>query len=408
MKISQSVLFQCYLSSFCNEGQVIQQKFTIYDTYLTIQIGVIDELKIEYCSQEAIFEWKFDNSNYSEVIVITENYSQTYQGSKQTILNLKQYLDGKVFFRNFKSHYKEIQTLKKTKQGDITKCYNKQLNIEVIAKKLNFTQNLECQQKKLILNELKICQYLSQLNQESIIKLREFYQEKDKIILIFDFCEGGTLNFYMAQNNFCPSFVDIRKMMKKLLIAIKFLHKQNLMHRDIKMDNIMLLDYNNPNSIQIIDFGFSTFIDNQPYIIERCGTPGYIAPELYSENSYDELIDIYSLGQIFFTLLTGRKFTFDSHSLKTFTQLHQKQCNIIRESTKNEIIVDLFQKMTNTSDKRYNAQQCLNHQYFEKTSKIKQKLTCLKSPLLKTPFQSIILKEQQCQSETQERFINLK
>ncbi|CAK82269.1 unnamed protein product (macronuclear) [Paramecium tetraurelia] len=371
MKISNSDIFTCYLS-FCNEGQVIQSKFSIYDTYLTIQISDIDELKVDYCSQDAIFEWKLENGNYCEVIVITENYSQTYKGSKQIILNLKQHLNGKVFFRNFKSHYNKIQTIKKTKQGDISKCYNKYLNIEVIAKRFNLTQNIERQQKKLILNELKICQYLSQYAQESIIQLREFYQEKDKIILIFDFCEGGTLNSYMAQNNFCPQFIHIRKIMKKLLLAIKFLHKHNIMHRDIKMDNLMLLENNNPNSIQVIDFGFSTFIDDQPYIIERCGTPGYIAPELYSENPFDEQVDIYSLAQIFFILLTGRKFAFDSHSFKTFTLLHEKQSNIIREATKNEIIVDLFQKMTNSPEKRYNASQCLNHQYFEKTSKIKQ------------------------------------
>ncbi|CAD8052223.1 unnamed protein product [Paramecium primaurelia] len=406
MKISDTHIYYCYLQ-YSNQGQFSQQKFTIYDSYLTIQIGKIEELKIEYCSQDVVFEWKLEDPNQYEVIVITENYSYTFLGSKKTIQNLKQYLDGKVFYGNFISQYQEIQKLKKNKQGEIIKYYSKYQNIEVIAKIFNFTQNLERHSKKLIFNELRICQYLSQYNQESILKLREFYLEKDKIILIFDYCEGGTLYSYMAQNNFCPSFIDIRKIMKKLLLAIKFLHKHNIMHRDIKMDNIMLLENNNPNSIQVIDFGFSTFIDDLPYLIERCGTPGYIAPELYSENPYDELIDIYSLAQIFFTLLTGRKFAYESHSFKTFAQLHKKQQSIIRESTKNEIIVDLFQNMTNSPEKRYNSMQCLNHQYFEKTSKIKQ-LTCLKFPLLKTPFQLIKLKEQQSQKDHQDRFINQK
>ncbi|CAD8060664.1 unnamed protein product [Paramecium sonneborni] len=407
MKNSDADIYFCYLQ-FSNQGQVTQQKFTIYDSYLTIQIDEIDELKVDYCQQNVIFEWKFESGNSGEVIVITENYSLNYQGPKQIILSLKEHLDGRVFYGNFMSHYNEIQTIKKTKQGDIVKCQSKHLNIEVIAKKLSYTHNLEQHSKKLILNELKICHYLSQFNQESILNLREFYQEKEYIILIFDFCEGGTLYSYMALKNFNPSFLDIRKVMKKLLVAIKFLHKHNIMHRDIKMDNIMLLENNNPNSLQIIDFGFSTFIDDQPYIIERCGTPGYIAPELYSEIPYDELIDIYSLAQIFFTLLTGRKFAFDSHSVKKFTQLNLQQQNIIRESTKNETIVDLFRKMTTTPEKRYNALQCLNHQYFEKTSNIKQQLSCLKFPLLKTPFQSVRLKEQQNSQVCQERFINQK
>ncbi|CAK67547.1 unnamed protein product (macronuclear) [Paramecium tetraurelia] len=405
MKVSDTHIYYCYLQ-FSNQGQFSQQKFTIYDTYLSIQIGEANELKVEYCSQGAVFEWKLDDGNQCEVIVITENYSYTYRGSKQTIQCLKQYLDGKVFYGNFMSQYKEIQILKKTKQGEV--MFNLMFRLsKVIAKRFHFTQNLERHSKSLVLNELRICQYLSQFNQESILKLREFYQEKDKIILIFDYCEGGTLYSFMAQKNFCPSFVDIRKIMKKLLFAIKFLHKHNIMHRDIKMDNIMLLENNNTNSIQVIDFGFSTFIDDKPYIIERCGTPGYIAPELYSEGPFDELIDIYSLAQIFFTLLTGRKFAFESHSFKTFAQLHQKQQIIIRESTKNEIIVDLFLKMTASPEKRFNSTQCLNHQYFEKTSKIKQ-LTCPKFPLLKTPFQLVKQKEQQHLKDHQDKFINQK
>lgn len=63
----------------------------------------------------------------------------------------------------------------------------------------------------------------------------------------------------------------------------------------------------NPKSVKIIDYGFATFIKEQTHMTQKCGTPGYIAPEILEDEYYDELCDIYSLAAIFHILLTGRK-----------------------------------------------------------------------------------------------------
>lgn len=82
--------------------------------------------------------------------------------------------------------------------------------------------------------------------------------------------------------------------MKRILKALKHIHSLGLMHRDIKMDNIMLEDITDPKSVKIIDFGFAG-ITNE-CLKQKCGTTGYFAPEILNGEDYNELCDIYSLA----------------------------------------------------------------------------------------------------------------
>lgn len=84
--------------------------------------------------------------------------------------------------------------------------------------------------------------------------------------------------------------------MKKILSGLNHIHSIGIIHRDIKMDNIMIEEPNDERSIRIIDFGFSAFKSNSSYVNEKCGTIGYFAPEIINGNYYDEKCDIYSLA----------------------------------------------------------------------------------------------------------------
>ena len=86
------------------------------------------------------------------------------------------------------------------------------------------------------------------------------------------------------------------------------------MHRDLKPDNIMFRRKYDYSTLKIIDFGLSTKFEMEKYLIlkarfffHKCGTPGYVAPEiLNSKDKYNEKVDLFSIGCIFFLLLTGR------------------------------------------------------------------------------------------------------
>jgi serine/threonine protein kinase len=76
------------------------------------------------------------------------------------------------------------------------------------------------------------------------------------------------------------------------------------MHRDIKMDNILVRNNGKFLEIKIINFGFSElYCPNESY--KKCGTPGFVAPEIFFTNQYTTKIDVFSLGVIFYMLVYG-------------------------------------------------------------------------------------------------------
>lgn len=72
----------------------------------------------------------------------------------------------------------------------------------------------------------------------------------------------------------------VRKIMRQLLTAVKILHENNIIHRDLKPDNLMFKELENFDTLTIVDFGLATRTDVPKYAFPKCGTPGYVAPEI--------------------------------------------------------------------------------------------------------------------------------
>ena len=143
------------------------------------------------------------------------------------------------------------------------------------------------------------------MNHENIVKLHEVYETETSIYLVLDLLEGGELFQRIPfMNNYEDT--DIKTLMKNLLNALAHMHEKGVMHRDIKPDNILLESAKNDYDIRIADFGLATIINDSEILYKRCGTPGFIAPEVisYKESGkmYNEKCDIFSAGLIFYIL----------------------------------------------------------------------------------------------------------
>lgn len=96
--------------------------------------------------------------------------------------------------------------------------------------------------------------------------------------------------------------------MFSILSGLHEMHSKRIMHRDLKPENLI---FRSPGSCDcvIADFGLSQFADAETYLFVRCGTPGYVAPEVINikdmSTKYDPICDIFSLGLIFHILLLG-------------------------------------------------------------------------------------------------------
>ena len=166
------------------------------------------------------------------------------------------------------------------------------------------------------------------------------------------------------------------------MLEICYYHNQGIAHRDLKMENVMFSYTAEDSPIKIIDFGLSQYIQFQPkylmeiltgkpnkniYMTGSVGTPHYVSPEVL-KGDYNQKCDIWSAGVILYAMLSG-SFPFDGNSDKEiYNSILKKKFEYKKEDWKNisNEAKDLINNMLCDEDKRYTAEQVLNHPWLVK------------------------------------------
>jgi serine/threonine protein kinase len=105
------------------------------------------------------------------------------------------------------------------------------------------------------------------------------YESEHSIYIVQELLDR-TLHNYLQKFGF-PDTNQTRKLLYQLLIGLRYLHKINIMHRDIKLENILIRGAAKDNiSPVIVDFGLAEYENSKEFVYIRCGTPGYVAPEV--------------------------------------------------------------------------------------------------------------------------------
>lgn len=117
-----------------------------------------------------------------------------------------------------------------------------------------------------------------------------------------EYARHGTLfQYLLKQERLCEE--DIRKVMGQLILAVDWMHKKGIFHRDIKPDNILVVD-NKELTVCITDLGMACLAEDTHQTSLSCGTPGYIDPDILKGKPFTAKSDIFSLGGIFYNLVT--------------------------------------------------------------------------------------------------------
>ena len=284
-------------------------------------------------------------------------------------------------------NYKIIKLIGKGAFGEVYKVSkdNKYYALKIYQIKNDDTSssNEYKESIKSIENEIKI---LSQLDNPFIVKLYEVFslnpnsellknndiEEQQMMCLVLELCENGDLNDKIKekkQKNEFFSENEILQYFYEILQGLYYLHKNRVIHRDLKTLNIFLTKNNH---IKIGDFGVSKkLINNNIYAYTFVGTPYYLSPEICQNKPYDEKSDVWSLGVVLYELITLNK-PFDSESqMGLFMKILKGKPAPINNTIKHSYSQKLINLvLENLLDKdpltRYSIQQTINSGIFNK------------------------------------------
>lgn len=157
---------------------------------------------------------------------------------------------------------------------------------------------------KLLEREVNI---MKMIDHEHVICLKEVYETPTKMFLVMELCDEGELcNLLKKRKTLNEN--ETLTVIRQLADAIAYLHDLDIVHRDLKLENILLCQpvANELLNIKISDFGLSYVKGSGESMMQSvCGTPMYMAPEVIDEHEYSRQCDIWSIGVILYILLTG-------------------------------------------------------------------------------------------------------
>ena len=136
------------------------------------------------------------------------------------------------------------------------------------------------------------------LDHPKIYRTYHAFTQPGKIYISTEIMRGGSLFDHIMLNKKIPEH-QAKVVMRQLIMTIGYLHREGIVHRDMKSENVVLLEKNNLNKVKIIDFGISRKLSEGETLKDYAGTLLYMAPEAL-EGKYGKEVDLWALGVICF------------------------------------------------------------------------------------------------------------
>lgn len=211
--------------------------------------------------------------------------------------------------KNIIGHYELKQTLGEGNFSTV-KLAQHRITQHLVAIKVVKTSVLSEDNLMKINREIDVLKKLGK--HKHIVRLYQVIKTKRYFMLVTEYCPNGELYDYLvakgrlSESLSCDYFLQI-------LSAVEYLHNHNIVHRDLKAENLLLSD--DYRTIKIADFGFANYFTRDRLLSTWCGSPPYAAPELFKGLNYvGPPVDIWSLGVILYVLVCG-SLPFDGQNL---------------------------------------------------------------------------------------------
>ena len=215
--------------------------------------------------------------------------------------------------------------------------------------------------EKLLYQEFKILNSLG--GHTNIVKVKGLFHEKKRYKIVQEYCKSGDLYDYIYKKGLALKVEDAQCFFYQLINAIDYLHKHNIVHRDIKPKNILITDN---NILKICDFDFAKRIKKDEPLIAYVGTKGYSAPEVFHGEGYDgKKNDIWSCGVVLYNMLTNNSWPYD---IKEYYKLTKNKFSwntkLIKDKSKSAL--DLLSKIfIFNPEKRITIEEIKKHDFYK-------------------------------------------
>ncbi|CAK75077.1 unnamed protein product (macronuclear) [Paramecium tetraurelia] len=368
-----------FVSLHCTNKEMVLFKGPNYGkAYKYLRIGFDYKFQVlrspSLLINPSLSEWKGENiKQIGEILAIKlfrENSIKQceFKGSLRDLQMLREFLGKRMNQVGFHQYFKVHKLIG---QGSFASVYlatriedGMKMAVKAFCKNAIYKQE---KGKDGLVNEIQI---MRDLEHQNLMKLYEVYETHNSIYMGLELLEGDLLyDLHKVKRKFTSW--EIYTIMKGLLNGLAYIHEKGLMHRDLKLENILFRQPDNFNSVVIADFGLATYVDHTPYIFTRCGTPGFVAPEVINlqndTQTYGVICDMFSLGVIFYILTTGQP-AFKGTSYNTIVKSNRAgfidlQTDKLNQSSWN--LKDLLCKMLQCDPQnRITSRLAIQHDYF--------------------------------------------
>ncbi|CAD8206763.1 unnamed protein product [Paramecium octaurelia] len=254
--------------------------------------------------EDTPIEWKLSKCQQKLTgFGILVNGSWEYFEMEKSHLELfKQFLDGKISYRNIHKIYQMISFCGRGTYGHVFKYQNRLTDEYVACKSLKMGSAYKYED---FMREVKA---LQTLKHPKIVKMKEYYVDSKHFYIVMEYLEGKSLKQLLRSRILVEQEIFI--ILKQILVCVNYIHKEGYVYRDIKQENVLFGESDNLQTVKLTDFGLAEKKGDMGGWENRvCGTPGYLAPEMFKpQNTCDEKIDIFGVGVILWEMIHHCKF----------------------------------------------------------------------------------------------------
>ncbi|XP_049301026.1 twitchin isoform X7 [Anopheles funestus] len=304
---------------------------------------------------------------------LDENGKPKRQGKKEAISDYDDY----VFDVYSKYHPKPVEISNKSVYdqyeileeigtgafGVVHRCRERKTGNVFAAKFIPVSTNAE---RELIRREIDI---MNQLHHRKLIYLHDAFEDEDEMVLIYEFLSGGELFERITTEGYRMCEQEIIEYMKQICEAVKYMHERNIIHLDIKPENVMC-QTRNTNQVKLIDFGLATKLNPNEMVKISTGTAEFAAPEIVEREPVGFYTDMWAVGVLAYVLVSGLSpfaGETDIDTLKNIKQGTWEFDEVAFRDVSEECKDFIRRLLIKNTEKRMTAHECLMHVWLSDT-----------------------------------------